>query len=142
MLDDVERRRFLVEPAREDAVPVLVRLLHVELDERAGQLLLFPGGGRLAGTQAHDHILPANRLAGMQRHRLDDAVALVEDAQHRDPLRHRRDAALAIGGRGGLARRGQWGVLPLLALAARGERKRGQQECGAQAHAYSGIQGS
>ena len=123
-------------------MPAPVALVHVDLDEGAGQLLLFPRRRRLARPQAHDHVLPADRLAGMQRHRLDDPVALVEDAKHRDPLRHGRDAALAIRRRGGLARRRQWSVLLLPALAARGERKRSQQECRPPAHAYSGIQGS
>jgi hypothetical protein len=118
MLDDVERRRFLVEPAREDAGPALVRLLDIDLDEGAGQLFVFPRRGRLARPQAHDHVLPADRLAGMQRNRLNDAIALVEQAQNRDALRHRRDAALAVRRRGGLARRRQRRILAFLALAA------------------------
>jgi hypothetical protein len=34
----------------------------------------------------------------MQSDVLDDAVALVEDPEHRDALRHRRDTGLAGGG--------------------------------------------
>jgi len=78
----------------------------------------------------------------MQRDRLDDAVALVEHAEHGDALSHRRHAALPVRGRCGLLRLRQGRILPLLALAARGERERGQQEGRTQAHAYSGIQGS
>ena len=52
VLDDVERRRFLVEPAGEDPLPVPVGPLHIELDEGAGQLLRLPRRGRLAGAQA------------------------------------------------------------------------------------------
>jgi hypothetical protein len=94
MLDHVERRRFLVQPPREDAVPFAVRLLHVDLHERARQFLFFPRRGGLARTQAHQQVLPADRLAGMKRDVLGDAVALVEDAEDRDALRHGRDAGL------------------------------------------------
>jgi hypothetical protein len=97
---------------------MLVRLLDVDLDERSGKLLLFPRRGRLARPKPHDHVLPAHRLAGVQRDRLDDTVSLVEHAQHRDPLRHRSDAALAVGRGSGLPRRRQRRVLTLLALAA------------------------
>jgi hypothetical protein len=142
VLDDVERRRFLVEPPGEDPVPALVGLLHVDLDERAGQLLLFPRRGRLARPQPYDDVLPAHRLAGVERDILDDAVALVEDAEHGDALRHRRHAALAVGGRGGLPRRRQGLVGRLAALPARGERKRSDQGYDGCLHAYSGIQGS
>ena len=45
MLDDVERRRLLVEPAEKTRRkrPAVVRLLDVELDEGAGELLRLPG---------------------------------------------------------------------------------------------------
>jgi hypothetical protein len=141
VLDDVERRRFLVDPARENAAPPPVRLLDVELDEGARQFLFLPRRGRLAGAEANDHVLPADRLAGVQRDVLDDPVALVEDAEDRNALRHRRHSALARGGRGdGL--RGRDGILLFGALAARRQRKRDQHGCGKGAHAYSGIQGS
>jgi hypothetical protein len=76
----------------------------------------------------------------MQRHRLDDPVALVEDAEHSDTLGHRRYPALAIRGGADLPPR-QRRIL-ILALAARGERKRNQQGRRGIFHAYSGIQGS
>jgi hypothetical protein len=142
MFDDVERRRFLVEPPRKNAAPTLVRLLDVDLHERAGQLLLFPRRGRLASAQANDDILPSRRLAGMERDVLDDPVALVEDAKHGDALRHRRNAALSIGGRGRLpgARRDR--VLLLGTLPARNKRGGDQQGRNGSTHFYSGIQGS
>jgi hypothetical protein len=99
MLDDVERRRFLVEPAGKDALPLPVRALGVELDEGAGQLLFFPWGRCLARAETDDHVLPAGRLPRVQRHILDDAVALVEDSEHRDALRHRCHALLFGAGR-------------------------------------------
>jgi hypothetical protein len=94
VLDDIERGRFLVKPAGKGPLPLLVRPLDVELDERAGELLRFPRRGRLAGAQTDDHVLPARRLAGVQGDILDDAVTLVEDAEHRDALRHRGDSGL------------------------------------------------
>jgi hypothetical protein len=142
VLDHVERRRLLVEPTREDAAPPLVWLLDVELDECSSQLFLFPGRGRLAGPQAHDHILPAHRLTRVQGDVLHDAIALVEDPDHGDALGHRRDPSLAGRGRRRLPRPWQWRVLLLAFLSARGERERDQQRCRDPFHAYSGIQGS
>jgi hypothetical protein len=92
VLDDIQRRRFLVEPAGEDAAELAVRPAHVQLDERAGQLLGLPRGSGLAVAQPHDHIADADGLAGPQRQIALDAVALVEQAEHRDPFRHGRRA--------------------------------------------------
>ena len=141
MLDDVERRRFLIKPAREDPGPELVAPLHVNLYEGAGQLLRFPGRCCLAGAQANDDVLPPRRLSRMKRDILDDAVALVEDSGDRDALRHWRNT-LPRGGGSGLPCRRHRRALLLCALAARGERQRNQQRCGDLLHAYSGIQGS
>jgi hypothetical protein len=141
MLDDIERRRFLVEPAREHAVPVLVGLLDVDLDEGAGQLFLLPRSRRLARPEADDHVLPPDRLPGMERDGLNDSVALVQHAEHRHALRHRSDAALSIGSRSRLPRLWQRSIFPRL-LAARDERERGEERCCDGSHAYSGIQGS
>jgi hypothetical protein len=119
-----------------------VRLLHIELNERAGQLFLFPWRGRFACAQADNHILPPHRLTRTQRDILDDPIALVEDAEHRDALRHRRHAILARRTRGDLPRPGDASARLFVALAARSERKRGQQQGSAAPHVYSGIQGS
>jgi hypothetical protein len=97
MLDDVERGRFLVEPAREDPAPLPLRVAHVELDEGAGEPLNLPGRRRLARPQADDRIADPNRLPRLQRQLARDAVALVEETEHRHPLRHRSGA----GGDGG-----------------------------------------
>jgi hypothetical protein len=78
----------------------------------------------------------------MKRDVLFDAVALVEYAEHRHALRHRRYAALSRG-RGRhvfAARHGR--VLLLRAAFAGREREHEQQRCGEACHAYSGIQGS
>jgi hypothetical protein len=77
---------------------ILVAFPHVDLDEGAGQLFVFPRRRRLARAQADNHVLPASRLAGMKRYVLHDAVALIEDSENCDALRHRRDVRLVGGG--------------------------------------------
>jgi hypothetical protein len=89
MLDDVERRSLLVEPARKDPVEAPVRISHVELDEGPGQPLNLPGRARLAGPQPNHDVADPFRLAGLHLEVPRDAVALVEKADHRDSLRHR-----------------------------------------------------
>jgi len=98
--------------------------LHVELDESAGKLFVFPRGGCFARTQPDDRVLPPHRLPGVKRHILDDAIALVEDAEHRDPLGHRGHSALAVGRRRRLPRGRHRDPLLLVALAARREGQR------------------
>ena len=78
----------------------------------------------------------------MQRNVLHDSVALVEDSDDRDPLRHRGNATFAIRGRGSLLGGRQRRIRFRLALPASRERKRDQQRCPKRTHAYSGIQGS
>jgi hypothetical protein len=41
----------------------------------------------------NNQVVPARGLAGVKRNRLHDAVALVEYAKHRNPLRHRSDSS-------------------------------------------------
>jgi hypothetical protein len=105
---------------------VPVGLLHVDLDERAGQLFFFPRSRRLTRPKADDDVLPPDRLAGAKRDVLDDAVALVEDAEDGNSLSHWRNPALPGCSGGGLTRGRQRNILLLPALAARGKRKRGQ----------------
>ncbi len=123
----------------------------VELDEGAGQLLDLPGRGGLAGAQADDDVAIADRLARLQREVLLDAVALVEQADDGDALRHRRRARrltrhrlrnvdrLRLG-------RGLAIVLPLgrAFRVAGGERRqrRKNQGRGSAVHASSGVQAS
>jgi len=79
----------------------------------------------------------------MERNVLDDAVALVEDAERGHALPHRGHARLV----GADRRRGvadhRFGRIFVAALAAGGERERHQDERSSErAHVYSGIQGS
>jgi len=80
-----------------NALPRPVGLRDVELDEGAGIMLLLPRRGLLAGAEPHDDIADSRRLAGLQRDIARLTIALVEQAQHRDPILHRRRAGLGIG---------------------------------------------
>jgi len=90
MLDDVQRRALGEQPARMDAVPLLVDFKHIDLNEGAGQLVRFPGSRLVASLQADDHVADPNRLARLELELTGLAVALVEQAEHRDPVLHRR----------------------------------------------------
>jgi hypothetical protein len=97
MLDDVERRRLLEQPAGKHLAPVRAgRILDDHLHERTGQLVGFPVGSRFAGFQFDDEIADADALTGFQLHVARQAVALVEDAERRDALGHRRIALLRL----------------------------------------------
>ena len=121
-------------------MPVLVAALDVDLNERPGQFLFLPRSACLARPESHDHVLPPCRLAGMEGDILHDPVALVEDSEDRDALRHGRDIGLLCACRRGLFGRD---LIRLLGPAAASRQaKRNQQGCGELSHAYSGIQGS
>jgi len=94
--------------------------MHVDLDEGAGELLRFPRRGRLAGAKADDHVLPPNRLSRLQGDVLNDAIALVEDAEDGDALGHRRNPALPRRGDRRIGACGGGRILLLRALAAGG----------------------
>jgi hypothetical protein len=127
MLDDIERRRFLIKPAGEDPIPLPVRPLDVDLNECPGELFLLPRRRCLARAQAHQQVLPSCRLARVKSDRLHDPVAFVENSENGDALRHRRHAALSAGRDGHTACRGRRSILLLLAAPARREREREQQ---------------
>jgi hypothetical protein len=150
MLDDVERRSLLVEPAREDALPATLRVAHVELDEGAGQSLHFPRRRGLAGAKPDDRIPHPDRLAGLERDRARDAVALVQEAEHRHPLRHRsragRDGGDGLRNIDGprLADRLPIDVFLLLGAPVAADERAESEEKGAgpEPHAWSGVQAS
>ena len=68
---------------------LILGIAHIELDEGPGQLLGLPGRGRFAGAQPDDGVADPDCLAGPHGQIARQAVALVEEAEHRDPLRHR-----------------------------------------------------
>jgi len=72
--------------------PDPVGTAHVHLHERAGQLILLPGRGAFTGAQPQHHVTGALGIARSHRHVATFAIALVEQADHRDALRHRRHA--------------------------------------------------
>jgi hypothetical protein len=142
VLDDVERRRFAIDPARKDSPPLTVASLDVELEESSGQLLLLPRGGPLAGAKPHDRILEADRLSGPHRQVADDPVALVQKADDRDPFCHRSDPRLvgSLDRRLGAGRR----LLALAAFLAAARAKQGRHDERTNrrlSHLYSGVQG-
>jgi hypothetical protein len=71
---------------------------------------------------------------------MDDPVALVEEADDGDPLVHRRDPGLRLGG-GAVGRCRTGLVFTLLLLPARGKHQNQRDRPGGKAHPYSGIQG-
>ena len=143
MLDDVERRAFLVQPARKDPFPAHPRLFDVELDERPGEAVIFPRRGRIAGAQADHGVAEADRLSGLERDVADDAVALVEQPKHRDALAHRSHARHRCHGLGHVDGDGIGTIDRLLGvtrelIAARDERRQRQQDEAARQD-YSGF---
>jgi hypothetical protein len=77
----------------------------------------------------------------MKRDGLDDTVALVEDAERRDPLAHRRDAGLIDARRRGGVHDHRLGSVLLAIAGAGGKRERQDGQGNAGLHAYSGFQG-
>ena len=69
-----------------------MRVPYVHLEEGPGQLLGFMRGRRLARTQPDRHVANPYRLARLHRQVPGNTVPLVEQADHRDPVRHRSRA--------------------------------------------------
>jgi hypothetical protein len=123
-------------------MPALVGTADVDLEEGAGELLLFPGRGRFAGAQPDDHVLRLRRLSGAKGKIADDPIALVEQADHRDPLVHRREALISDLGLRGRSRLLRILLLRLFAaVAGRQCQRADDQRCCREAHAQSGIHG-
>jgi len=141
VLDDVERRRFPVQPAGEDPPPTIVRLPDVELDEGAGQRFFIPWRARFAGPEPDDRVLDPHRLARPQGQVADNAVALVEQANDGDPLGHGRHAFLAGDDRAGHIDGDRLAFLRFIGAVAAGEQGQCEQGGRSGAHVYSGIQG-
>jgi len=133
VLDHIAFGPFLEQPARKDTIPFVVALiLHGQLDEGTGFGRVFPWRRLFAGAQADDRATDPRGVAGLHLKLADQSVALVEQADHRDALFHRRrtfDAAdflpntVRLGElRGGLAR-----ALAVAIAVARGQRGRRDQ---------------
>jgi hypothetical protein len=155
VLDHVQRGRFLVEPAGEDTLELTLRIANIELKKGAGELLDLPRRGRLAGAQPHDHVVAdPNGLPRPELQIAGDAVALVEEADHRRPLWHRRRAGRHlrhglrnVDGFGLRLGRGLTGLLGFgyiapVAGAEREQGKEGPDGPSARGHAYSGVHAS
>lgn len=139
MLDDIALGPVLEQPAGKDAAPVLRSVIeHDQLDERPGFLRTFPLGGALAGAQPDDRTADTNAFAWLQRDIANEAVALVEEAEHRHALFHWRDAGIGIvassrlglgQGPGFGGRRGRCRALAFTTAKQhrRGERRTGQK---------------
>lgn len=122
-------------------MPALVGLQHVELQESAGQLLILPGRGGLAGTEADDRVLHADRHARLHPDVADDAVSLVEERDDRDALRHRRHVRVLARACPHLWKLDAIALVFVLALAACGKQQRQQRAGnGGASHAQSGVQ--
>jgi len=124
-------------------VPLLVGTPDVDLDEGAGQLLLFPWRARLTGAEPDNNILRPRRLPGAKGKVVDNPVALVEQADQRDPLVHRSQALVCDLG---LRRRPGFLLRILLlclfaAVAGRQCQRAANQRCNREAHAQSGVHG-
>jgi hypothetical protein len=91
VLHDIAVGPFAEQPAGKIAPPFAVRTAaHIQLHEGAGFLHIFPWRAGFAGLQAHDCIAHAHRFARLHRQVAGQAVALVEQADHRHALRHGR----------------------------------------------------
>jgi hypothetical protein len=91
MLHDVPVRAVPEQPAGEGPVPFLVTgFLHVQLDEGACFLRIFPRSGLLAGAQPHNGRTDAQRLPGLQGEIFRQTVALIEKPDDGNALCHRR----------------------------------------------------
>lgn len=139
VLDHVALGALLEQPARKDAIPFVVALvLHRQLHEGAGFGRILPRRGLFARAQPHDRTADARGLARLHLELADEAVALVEQAEHRDALVHRGralDPADFLRDAFGLGelRRGFAGPLAAVPIA-RGQRgrrdKRQQRDAG------------
>jgi hypothetical protein len=129
VLDDIAIGPVAEQPAGEVAPPLAVRAgTHIELNKSTDFLEIFPRRAGFACLEPHDRVADAQRFARLHRQVAGQAVALVEQADHRDPVAHRRAGQ---GGRAAIAdpaafyfhRAGLVGNRHVI-VAARGKRQR------------------
>jgi len=115
VLDHIQAGRVSEQPAGEYPVPCEIgigigALANGDLDEGAGLRPRLPRRGPFARGKANDHVADAACLARLHLQILRDVVALVQQADRRDALRHRGAGRFAVrrggrrGGRGELLR--------------------------------------
>jgi hypothetical protein len=79
------------QPAGKIAPPLAIgAAAHIQLDESAGFLHIFPWRAGFARLQPHDRIAHAQRFARLHRQVAGQAVTLVQQADDRRALGHRR----------------------------------------------------
>jgi hypothetical protein len=155
VFDDIGRRIFLEQPARENRTPAFcIRragrpFVDEQLHERALVGVSFPRRGFLAGAQADDDFAEADGFARFQLDIAGLAVALVQEAEHSNAFRHRRTDLFSLGrynfviGRLGLARlfRRKFGFVAATQHVASTQRRQKwqQQQAARQLHAASGL---
>ena len=100
------------------------------MEEGAGELFILPWRGRLAGAQANDRILHADRHSRLHPEIADDSVALVQKADHRDPVLHGCDADLLSGAGTRLGKLDPVALVVVLATLASGREKQPEQRTG------------
>jgi len=151
VLDHVERRRVLEQPARKDAFPGRIgagrgAFGDQHLNEGPGFGRHFPRRGALAGREPDDHIADPLRFARLDLDVLGKVVALVEQAELGDAFLTRRAEALVGADRCGEACEvpGNLGLLAFghgFALAG-GEEREGSQGTSPAHRQASGVQAS
>lgn len=95
MLNEIQRRRILEQPAREDLVPAHLLVgtgpfLYEDLNEGPLFLRLFPRERTFASRNFDDHIADPARLARLHDKILRQVVTLVQQAQRNNAVLHRR----------------------------------------------------
>jgi len=141
MFDDIALGSFLEQPARKDARHLAFAIGDENAHERPGFGRRFPRRRGFAGAQLNDDVADAARLSGLEFEIPRQSVALVEQAEHRNPLCHRRDPG-KIACRGGKffspERFGHVGVafafLGKIAGAAAAEQRQRAQRCNGEPH--------
>lgn len=105
MLNDIAFGPFLEQPAGKDAIPFIIALfLHRQLHKGSGFGRQFPRRRPFAGAQAHNGAANARAVARAHFQIADQAIAFVEQRNHRHPFRHRGgpfDPAALFGHRAG-----------------------------------------
>jgi hypothetical protein len=87
------------------AIPFAVAAVqYQQLHKRAGFRIIFPGRSLLTGTQPHDGIAHALGFTGLHGQFFDQAIALVQQAQHSHTICHGGNARDHVRGGSGRIR--------------------------------------